>query len=933
MSHPLNQNPPPSVTFVSMDGHQVHDVPTRVCVDSGVLYIALTDIQAVFPNVDRLLDDKDNDVLFMIDGDLQLFHPLRIEYKARTEYTVVDHTLLSFLEDGSKASQEDWIFLRIECLFMACLSYNDQLSLVSPESGYDFHQVTANIRHFSLQLRNQIQATTKDGKVSPLCKGRHEEILAEIDAMEKQVELTEQKRAFDAILGQVDGVLVSPGPHLFVVLPSNLATWIDKDPSTHRFRLYFMCDVKTNKSKGAQASLPGHKHFANHPGYNLLEHVAFFKKYGTFLHWMLRMLKLGAIENNNTVPALDTFAILWDNNSKAKKHQLDKNNMHVLVSKMIVYLQQHYPLRPKKRLHITNDDVRDIQQLHLDIQSPKEDGVAVGGLYTYSQHGFISWVCLDHLEQCLSSNPMTLGHLQEFARQHNGFLDAHRALLRVELASETDAQELISVLSKSKYQVYLSLNFGWDWTRSYLKRFMGNAMLGDTLGIEVEGITLEKYPEAGYLSQGIDVFLDSFAQRITLLHYPRRNEQYYYFRRYNLGLEVQTKIKQLSAKETTQHLSESDPFKWIGLETAVTNLVDTILAKDNNEIRKQFYKKELPTELARHGLTGLCQLKFALKRSRGTVDLESGDVIELQVQQLPIPRAMAHIQTLRRLTIEALEPRSEQSLSVFIQSSLQLEQVSIAVHDNNASFYRMAESILKMCHDRPTPFCLIMFERIQDTQGRCLVQMVTGAAIPAPVRASVGTVARAPEHEPVPMIPKVEQWEGGHVSTPPSLYSAKVLDALSQSFPWRLESFTLDVSMLSPKSMECVAHILGRSFLDHLHVYCNAVDASIHPKVEELLCSVQWPTVKSLVMSGQNVEQWIECMAAALANLAAKHPMLCPQLLYLAIEDNGLVPSPLSHSGALALHRLVYSNPLEALRLKNIEFQEAGDVQFVKDYL
>lgn len=34
-----------------------------------------------------------------------------------------------------------------------------------------------------------------------------------------------------------------PAPHWFLVLPADLGSWNDSDPTTHNFRLYFICDL------------------------------------------------------------------------------------------------------------------------------------------------------------------------------------------------------------------------------------------------------------------------------------------------------------------------------------------------------------------------------------------------------------------------------------------------------------------------------------------------------------------------------------------------------------------------------------------------------------------------------------------------------------------------------------------------------------------
>ncbi|KAI9231779.1 MAG: hypothetical protein BYD32DRAFT_466835 [Podila humilis] len=97
-------------------------------------------------------------------------------------------------------------------------------------------------------------------------------------------------------------------PRLFIVLPACLV-WDDSNPSTHQFRLYFLCD-NDMALKGARDT-PKHVHLASHPGYNILRPQDFLKVDSDYSLRILGMVDNEFSGNGRNIPSLETFKILW----------------------------------------------------------------------------------------------------------------------------------------------------------------------------------------------------------------------------------------------------------------------------------------------------------------------------------------------------------------------------------------------------------------------------------------------------------------------------------------------------------------------------------------------------------------------------------------------------------------------------------------------
>ncbi|KAG0329876.1 hypothetical protein BG000_011908 [Podila horticola] len=128
--------------------------------------------------------------------------------------------------------------------------------------------------------------------------------------------------------------------------------------------------------------------------------------------------------------------------------------------------------------------------------------------------------------------------------------------------------------------------------------------------------------------------------------------------------------------------------------------------------------------------------------------------------------------------------------------------------------------------------------------------------------------------------------------------------------------FTPAISSLSRIGFAYVQNVLKRSKLECLDIICCAFDLDLSDVVAHVLASIQWPTLKSLVLSGNILDQWICIWPSSGIDL---------HLLRLDVRGTGSALQKLSHPAALFVHRLVYSSPLVDLHLENIQLYERYD--------
>lgn len=217
------------------------------------------------------------------------------------------------------------------------------------------------------------------------------------------------------------------------------------------------------------------------------------------------------------------------------------------------------------------------------------------------------------------------------------------------------------------------------------------------------------------------------------------------------------------------------------------------------------------------------------------------------------------------------------------------------------------------------PVDVVLFEKVKPTDGRDFA------------RVSIQKV----EGEEVARVTKVEHWDCDCILGALTSLHVSILDAASKIYPSVLASLTLDVSKLSLKGLANLKDVVQRSSIERLHIRCVGVRGSRKASVGSVLAALQWTTLKSLVLSGDNIDIWIR--------LWQDHGQLfensgrwikqwphSPRLMRLDMQGTGVTEDRLSNQSLLALHRLAYCCRLVQLKLDNVVPQDASLLELVK---
>lgn len=123
----------------------------------------------------------------------------------------------------------------------------------------------------------------------------------------------------------------------------------------------------------------------------------------------------------------------------------------------------------------------------------------------------------------------------------------------------------------------------------------------------------------------------------------------------------------------------------------------------------------------------------------------------------------------------------------------------------------------------------------------------------------------------------------------------------------------LDIIRLSGTGISCTKYVLCLSRMEHFRVVFTPFDTSLAELDGHLLHSVQWAKLKTLILSGDNINEWTRLWSAPVE----------PRLPCFEIRETGSQDLP--PSSVLWIHQLAFSSLRAKFHLENIKLQKRHD--------
>lgn len=803
----------------------------------------------------------------------------------RIEHTQRPYVVHHFNLPGHQAAEfQD----TLEYLFRTCSNLYDNLQGNISRGRNYFQHMTANVRYYISLSVHEIERLEKVG-VRAFTQGKNrDQLLKDLGTFEQQVPVLDyQNMCWNTTIGAQNRWDYATS-RLFMVLPSDLDSWSGSDPSTHQFRFYFLCD--NWKHNGARDDMPQHVHISNHAGYNINQPLEFFQKYGDHALKLLKIFKHGYSSTSYEIPPLDTFKILENCDSSVMGGHLTKNTIGPLLDKAITYLQV-LSLPKWKTLGPNRSQIAAIKA-HLDVQG----GPAEGNLFRYiDPKQDVYWICHKHASQYMDQ--VSLDKLKNFVLGLRGCFDIQQATLRVDLGSVAEASQFLTLLIGANYTFDIAIKLNWKATQSYVKELCQDIAKTRTIILDIDGITLDNHPQDRVqfaTNLFANIMKGTELRLIALRNYPRPQEQCVY-------------TGKRSLQSTSLARAESG-HSWVELKADMKAFGETGSNAQEALDCNTTAAREMQAVAAKHGISDSAIFSIINDNWSAVFDLKQGVFVEAYSRDRACPKAMLTCGSLRRFTMDIYDQEFDYGYFRKLQSNTSLQELNISYHAHN--LLHDAEQIVMIWCGSSSPLRLTLFDRMMNHRGRVVAQLAiqgcyheTQTDSPLP-RKRLNTSADI----------VILQWDCDQVFSPLTDNFASFLDVATQQHPSVLSLFTLDISWLSRVGLAAVCNILGRSSLEHLTVLCTAFDPNKSDSVSQVLGSVNWSTLKSLVVSGEYINDWIELWPSVTA----------PLLLSLVIQGVRSAQE-LSHASVLFVHKLVFASPMVELTFKNVQLQDYCD--------
>ncbi|KAG0344281.1 hypothetical protein BG004_004594 [Podila humilis] len=793
--------------------------------------------------------------------------PLQVGHWNSVSYTVVISQIPT-LDTNSRITEARRSFLSVKHF-----QYGNCKTITTDSVG----QVEANIQHLcKIAVTAFNDLTEQEDEELLLLEGKgKQQFMKELEEVKSDLPrqlylLAGQSMFFHTWWGSG-----KPAPTLFVVLPEDVNTWKETDPSTHTLRLHFLCDflpLRADETPLEHAFM----HLTSHEGYQITQPEEFLERLGDYILRLLTMLKYGVERLQHRLPPLHEVQAPWEDTESLGPYH-DRELLQSRIDIAISHLSKLSSLARFYDIKLQPDGTHNVKK-YLDCK----DENATGNL---CHNKLQRWMCRYHLDQVVGHG--VLQQLGDFVLSRNGLLDIHQGTIRLTLASNDHINTFLDLLKAARNSFEVSIQIDWSIPRRNLVDLLTGMFNAGSQLLTIDGIS----PDCAAGEFGdVDVFtLQGFglSRTIRVLNYPGGSNQ-------TVVLGDYESYIQICAREIAESIKDTE---WIEARQKIRNEM------------AHHWDKGLDSKRLREVLTGLGMVGTSTFRYYdiagnydGHFDMDKSAFTKARVLDPKYPAPLVS-RDLVELTVDfpnlILEPIFD------ICHSLKI--LNLSLQEEHMVFSEL-DRILCTEHQMLIDLRITFLERNTDDQGRVLAQVCMQ---------SDGDLV-------------FSHFDCDYISSPTSATTCMLLDTASIQHPSVLKSFTLNTSTLSFASITCVAKVLERSELEYLVIDCHPIDTNCQNGVCKILDAASLSPIKSLTLMGTALDSWLSvwrmtCDLHATGGLAFFAAPFGPSLQRLEIIGEAATVQVLSHASAMFLHYGLYHSSVVDLKLENVQMVEIND--------
>ncbi|KAF9205874.1 hypothetical protein BGZ49_003391 [Haplosporangium sp. Z 27] len=247
-----------------------------------------------------------------------------------------------------------------------------------------------------------------------------------------------------------------PIPRLFIILPVDKTKWDTIRVLENKLRLHFLCECGYHTMEASKSD-ENRIYIAKHNGYEIKNDTEFYKKYGKYMHILMRTLRLGMKPADISIPHIRLPTLLYAG-----------------ISFSIEYMEALSKGDPLLENINTIDDYEglewaDLQQLGTFLQT-NDQNKELGSLYrTATKTGHVKWICNEHYRLTYKEEEQKVFAM--IVAMNGGKYDWGLGRVSIVLGSRIRAQEFFTALAKARHVYDLDIKFDWECTMSDIGAF------------------------------------------------------------------------------------------------------------------------------------------------------------------------------------------------------------------------------------------------------------------------------------------------------------------------------------------------------------------------------------------------------------------------------------------------------------------------------
>lgn len=696
---------------------------------------------------------------------------------------------------------------------------------------------------------------------------------------------------------------------LFFVLPAGINTLETLDPVSPQLRLYFLCDCDSS-DVASVSSLPSHIHLSTHHGHDISRGAEFVQTFGYNVLTVLELILYGHESYDVNIGPVESMQILKevDTTVATKFPQFSKDHFPTLVKATVEFLRQH-AVRKLKVL----PDPTELRKLPSFLGPSEESRTALGRLYRVPHDGpYTRWICAGHFEEHFDGDRRAA--FQDVVQELGGWMDKQQGIAEVELHSGDTAETFCEKFAKEMGISEVRVVFRYQASKDDIQRLLDSVTLAQVSVLNVGGVPFETLPPSSnvFAYMGPNQPLQVFSVDSNSSESPTT--------RTFLGDVYGFGGLYLMTKRSPVRSDGDNGIAWKQITAATDEFVDKMTYDDDGDTweLKTDHLANIFDDLSDLEMSAIVVYNSDIK-FEGTVELPEGRYQGLVEVRFPTKLAFSSVVCagfLRRMIVDEVEPYLVDQLGSIIRSSPELSQIKAQITERE--LLRQILFYLYHYDDQKTgPMEVVLFESVGDHERTVAKIILDQPSVPAGKHSSL--IVHLPGMSSTGVQMMVQEWSIDYMSWALQDDEAYILDKLTEQHPMVLTSFALHTTSLSAAGLASVANTLGRTQLWDLDIMCNPIDPSMTDSIQQTLAKVSWSALQSLILVGDNAEQWLWtlCTITEFKQLDVFHLQRF-EIRSKEVSQSNLSQSNLSPSSFLWIHKLIERCPMMELILQNV---------------